>query len=251
MTKLFHSFSLLILVSLFVLSINAYANANEQKIIPQAEQTYYDVETGETITNIYAITEDGYKEISFETFKQIREEGKLNSNELETQRVANESPLLKDKTLKEPYISTFALISNYVQTSYSDNWYNETNKVTNNFSCPANGAGCSVMANYSLTKTEQFTAGMDSTYKSIIKGAVSFSWISSASVSSSYRLDLKPGQTGYINFMPAYRYTSGKLTVYSSIPWSTEKIYEGPAFGASPRKLSTGELEGIVWGVVS
>jgi len=77
--KLFKTlFVLTLVVSIGVGEASVSAKDNQEQplgksrnqIVLNADKRYYDAETGQTISNIYQITEDGYKEITFEEFKR-------------------------------------------------------------------------------------------------------------------------------------------------------------------------------------
>lgn len=241
-----------IIVGFSVVSVEGEIKAQSKapfKKPPVAQKTYYDDETGQTITDIYLITDEGYKELSFEEFKKIRSEGKKFSEKL--MGLQSNTEIKSYESINNPIVPLAVLWSTFTKSSETAVWYDQIHQVTNPYYCPTGSSGCTTTLTYSLTKAEQFTAGIDGTVKSVIKGAISYSWNSSASILASYTLGIPAGKTGYVNFMPASYLVLGSYETWSITPYGSALIASGFAYGATPRKLVTGMLEGIVYGVVS
>ncbi|NDI37129.1 hypothetical protein [Chengkuizengella sediminis] len=106
---------------------------------------------------------------------------------------------------------------------------------------------CTTSISYSLTKSETYSANVDITWKKYVKTGASFSWNTSASVSSTYSVRHPENTQAWIEFKPRYNVTIGKLvtTTYTEF---FEVLYEEreDADGYSPSKLSNGQLQGIV-----
>jgi len=218
----------------------------------KADKRYFDVETGQTITNIYKVTEGGYQEITFEEFKKIRAESKKISDEAANlARQAEHARSLESTNNSVSSAAATDIISLYTETNRSPNWLGSPEPISNPQHCDKDLLSCPLSVSYSRTKTETFTAGIDLTLKSKIKAAVGGSWSTSASITSTYSFIMKPGQTAQAMFAPYYTFTSGtgKTTVISGTV--SQVIFDGYVQGMSPNKLSTGELSGLVYANVS
>ncbi|MFB7814066.1 hypothetical protein ACFC0X_07715 [Paenibacillus chitinolyticus] len=70
-----------ILFSLALVSVFGFtgsgASAKSEEAQVKSKEVYYDEESGQTITSIYRLTENGVKEISFDEFKKIRNDAEL------------------------------------------------------------------------------------------------------------------------------------------------------------------------------
>lgn len=112
-------------------------------------------------------------------------------------------------------------------------------KVSATISCTT--TTCRVDKTVNVTYTNSFTAGLTSPEIAAIKANAGFTWAVSASTSTTYSFTISKGQSGYIGFNPYYRKTTGTLYAYYNSMPSGSMVVEGRA----PKKLSTGELDGI------
>ena len=80
--------------------------------------------------------------------------------------------------------------------------------------------------------------------KNAIKANAGFTWVSSASDSSTYSFTLKNGDRGYIGFKPYLKKTYGTLKKYSN--WDG-LLSSKNAYGYSPKKTSSGEADGYYY----
>ncbi|WP_340031145.1 hypothetical protein NSQ20_25560 [Paenibacillus sp. FSL K6-1122] len=103
--------------------------------------------------------------------------------------------------------------------------------------CPTGAGPCSIEANSSITRTEEFSAGVTAGFKEIIASSVSFTWAKSASSSITMKLPVKPGVIAKMTFAPTRNYTRGQI-------WdglhSSEMLYAN-----CPAVLANGVHDGV------
>lgn len=125
---------------------------------------------------------------------------------------------------------------------YESKWYyvwGKKRKVSATIGCTATG-GCSVSKAVSASASASYSTSISAARSAITAGA-GFSWTYTATDSSTYNFNLKYGEEAYIAFQPIYRRTEGTLKKYSN--WDGYLSSQW-AYGYSPKKLSTGELDG-------
>lgn len=206
---------------------------------------YYDEETGQTLTNIYETTENGLREISFEEFKKVRAESK----KIETmeQNIKNKSTF-KEPNLSSEDISIRQIWRMYIESYHTDPYTGTSYAVSNQLTCPSNNTiSCAIAHSFTTSQSDSFSANVSADMKANIKAGVSYTWNSTASTSTTYTITIKPGAKGTVMFQPYFIYTYGELK------WYNDATYFGSDWvsGKSPKKLQTGELAGLVYGVVS
>lgn len=201
----------------------------------KSKEYYYDEETGDIITDLYTVTENGLKKISFEEFKAHRKLEKEMAN-ASTKQI---SPISQQNT-----ISALAITNYFYKQSTASQIYGGSYAVSNPLSCSSGAVNCSANIQWSSTQTATYSANVTSeAIKSAIKIGASFSWANSASVSNTYALTVPPGKTGQIMFRPLFNSTTGMLDIYSN----GYKIASQVTSAKSPVKLQTGALAGDVW----
>jgi len=143
------------------------------------------------------------------------------------------------------------LWSDYYETNRSQNYLGTVEAVSNPLGCSSGLTSCTLSVSFSQTKTEQFTASIDYTLKSKIKALVGAAWISSATTTTTYSFTMAAGKTATVMFAPYYIYSSGSGTTWWTDGVNTLNLFNGYVYGMTPKKLSTGELSGIVYANVS
>lgn len=114
-------------------------------------------------------------------------------------------------------------------------------KVSADFVAP--NAGGAVTKNISFTVSNTFSANVTtSSEKSAIQAGAGFTWVKSATASTTYTANLAKGEKGYLSFTPYYNKISGNLKLYSN--WDG-LIKTKSATGYSVKKTSDGEPDGL------
>ncbi len=114
-------------------------------------------------------------------------------------------------------------------------------KVSADFEAPKGGG--SVTKTVSFTVSHTFSANVTSaSEKSAIQAGCGFSWVKSASSSTTYTANLNAGEKGYLSFTPYYNKISGSLQLYSN--WDG-LISSKSATGYSVKKTADGEPDGL------
>lgn len=238
----FSILSVLAMVLLISISGTSFAQgenlASKSEAINLGEARYFDAETGQTLTAIYEVTDDGFKEISSEEFKAQR---------AEQQKLAKKVSELENAKLTSE-ITPFVLFNFYFPSYTTDPYMGNPYPVTNEMQCPSsNTVPCAIARQFSATETESFSANVTSDMTDSIKATAGFTWTQSASLSSTYTITIKPGSKGVIMFKPYFKYTYGELKWYSN-GWYVSSEWVS---GKSPKTLNGGELAGLVYGVVN
>ncbi|MBT2761889.1 hypothetical protein [Paenibacillus sp. ISL-20] len=196
---------------------------------------YYDSETGVTYSRIYQNTENGFEEISFEEFKASEKKSEEARAEIAAiQRSQDQQSLSNISPLANPI---------YVENTYIETFHGTNEKVSSDMNCPSASSGCAIEHAFSLTKTESFQAGLDFSIKQLITVGASFNWQTSATTSTTYIINIPKGAKGSVWFRPYYRYTGGTYHPSFGSPYSV--------YGMSPKKLSSGQLDGLIFGIIN
>ncbi|WP_455721503.1 hypothetical protein [Agathobacter sp.] len=114
-------------------------------------------------------------------------------------------------------------------------------KISADFEAPRGGG--SVSKTVSFTVSHTFSANVtSSSQKSAIQAGCGFSWVTSASASTTYTANLNAGEKGYLSFTPYYNKISGSLKLYSN--WDGY-LSSRSVTGYSVKKTSDGEPDGL------
>ncbi|MCY8102240.1 hypothetical protein P8881_05225 [Bacillus haynesii] len=214
-------------------SLPAFA---EENTAPTEPERFYDSEFDAEIT-AYENTENGLVPLTEEEYRSFTEEREVEEPDLEY-------PDTDEFNLSNPVIS-----GDFKTQDYREYWkYSETKVTTytgnpiqasSTIKCNTSG-GCSVSKNISVTVSSSFSVNTQAEKKAI-KAGVSYTWVNSATSSSTYTFKLKKGENGYIAFKPTKRKSTGKLKRYSN--WDGY-LYSKSAYCRNPVKLSNGEAKG-------
>ncbi|NGM84438.1 hypothetical protein G5B47_18670 [Paenibacillus sp. 7124] len=213
------------------------------------KEYYFDEETGEIITDLFTITDSGIKKLSFEDFKKHRKE----SQEAATQKAKLDEALLlnsalvnsSDNNQKSSSIASTPVLTEYYYTEGSAaQIYMASYPVTNPLTCAAGATSCSASISFSKTEGQSFSANATTeAIKSAIKLGASFTWNSSATITTTYTLTVPGGKSGEIRFMPLFNKTTGTLRGYVN----GQLVGSETTSGYSPVKLATGMLAGDIY----
>ncbi|MDW7618053.1 hypothetical protein SC499_26230 [Peribacillus simplex] len=211
--------------------------------VKQAER-FYDPEFKAEIS-AYENTENGLVPLTQEEYKALNEEKEeMESPEGTSANLFNRSsnPSVKSSTdgIVTPMDNYYEYWRYYESsvTTYTGNPI----QVTSTIYCNTSG-GCSISKSVSSTVSSSYSANVStSAEKSAIQSGVSYTWVSSASDTSTYTFNLAKGNKGYIAFKPTKRKSSGTLKKYSN--WDGF-LYSKSAYCRNPVKLSNGEAKGV------
>lgn len=244
--NLFFVCAIVVIISLFSAPLasaqDVYDDPLSSKVIDLGGARYHDAETGETLTSIYEITDDGLKEVSYEEFSAAREKQKKLDKEIASMKTNS-----IQKSSHDSIINPMAVWSMYYESYNTDPYTGIPYAVSNPLGCPSNNTiSCTISHTFSTSQSESFSANVTADISNKIKSGAGFTWTSSASLTTTYNVTVKPGAKGTIMFQPHFKYTYGELKWYNNgYHFSSEWVS-----GKSPKKLHTGELAGYVYGVV-
>ncbi|WP_146553228.1 hypothetical protein [Rummeliibacillus sp. SL167] len=184
------------------------AFAEEKTDIKQAE-LFYDPEFNAEIS-AYANTEEGLVPLTQEEYNALNQE----KEELELETSDDSSSVKNTDGIVIPMDNYYEYYK-YSESSVTT-YTGDPIQVTSTISCNTSG-GCSISKSVSSTVSSSYSANVNlSAEKSAIKSGVSYTWVSSASDTSTYTFSLKKGDKGYIAFKPSKRKSSGTLKKYSN-----------------------------------
>lgn len=228
-----------------VLIIPQQGFAKSKDSQPQPE-FYYDELTGDTITGMFRVTENGLQEISFEEFKALRAASMEAEKEEMSNQVALNSTIDPQSTIapRNQLRLEYDELSN---TRYSGLSY----KVVPTKTCPSNAPQiCENHVNWTASETEQWSANLDTEFlRSIVRANAGFTWSKTASISDTYVLYIPKGGWGEVWFTPYYNKSAGYLKTYGG-PFLDQLIGNDYVEGKSPAKLQNGLLDGLIWAKV-
>ena len=131
----------------------------------------------------------------------------------------------------------------FKQTSGPTQYVGSLKKVSADLVAPRGGGSITKSVGY--TSTHFFSASIGSQdKKSAIQAGATIGWQSSASTSTSYTVNLRAGDKGYIGFYPYYNKIVGNLELYGNWGDGLLSTERGVA-GYSVKLTSDGEAEGL------
>lgn len=130
---------------------------------------------------------------------------------------------------------TFTPNGSYTKTS------GKVKKISADFTAP--NAGGSITKTVSFTISHSFSSNVTTEIqKSDIQAGCGFTWVKSATASTTYTAYLDAGETGYLSFTPYYNKISGSLNLHSN--WDG-LISTKSATGYSVKRTADGEPDGL------
>lgn len=183
----------------------------------------------------YETTENGLVPLTKEEYEALHHES-------EEEESLVESPTFKaiessSKSLIQPmdiYREWFTYTESSVTTYQGD-----PIQVTSSINCTT--SKCNISKAVSATVSASYSVSSQAE-KDAIKAGVSYTWVNSATSTSTYNFTLKKGESGYIAFEPTKKKSTGKLKKYSN---EHGLIYTESAYARNPVKLSNGEAKGV------
>lgn len=234
-----------ILAMLMMFSMCLTTFATEVQDIPEQEwaansispwdEPVINPETGEKVVLSFAYNDEG------ELVPLTREEY-INSLDMIPEVNAEQSLMESQEMAEDPDLPDYRY--EYRQTSAY-----QVSGAPQKVSADLSGPGCITHVE-TVTVSEIFGGNVsaNATIKAAIRLGASFSWSWSATRHSSnaYSCFVASGKTGYIQFTPYYNKTIGGLyqIQVSTINPNPPEYYLGQVWGLSPKKTSTGELDG-------
>lgn len=230
-------------------------DSNDSKKTGLYADGYYDATTGETVAAVYRMNAEGqlYEVPLDQWLKEKEAEIKLLESDMR-KAAAFKASKASISTNTQSSIGSVSPFSSYTFNTYEESTntfvrgLNE--KMSNNVNCTTSGQHCLIQAQWSVTTGHEFSANIGSqSQKGAVQSGVSYTFSSSTTSSMSYTLFVPMGKTGYLQFTPFMRYSSGyvhlkyynfgTVTLLGS-EWSWVKY---------PMKLSSGATDGE-WTIV-
>lgn len=246
MRKIFKTFLISIVSLTLVLGATNGALAKDKNATDNSKREYFDSETGLYYSNPMRVTENGLVEMDMDEFinhiKQRKEMKQQNTTKKET---------FKDKSSSD--MSPLAVWETYdYDETLVFGTYGDPKKISANLRCdPDATSDCAITYNmqYSKSFTESYSSNVTSaSEESQIQIGASFSWTEETSSGVGYDLSVPPGKEGYGQFEPYLKASRGTMTHTVHID-GQDYIDTYTVTGYSPRELSTGVADGVVYTV--
>lgn len=172
---------------------------------------------------------------------------------------------LLNESLNQPQANKFEGFSspqNQSITSLNDvamNYYTESRnynslgsplKMTPDINCKNSGDNCPITKVESKTTSESFGSNVTGGDKNYIKLNASFTWTTSATVTFTYGWTIPKGKTGYLQFTPRNKVSTGTITYAGVFGGIYQVIGTKDVWGQTPVKLPTGEADGV-WEIIN
>lgn len=225
-------------LSLYSTTAFAATGKKEEKVA----EKFFDSEFNAEI-KAYKTTEDGLVPLTKEEYDRLTQE----NEDLGTEFTGSNSNL-KNSIKSVNKVNNNSLITpmdiyyeywKYFESSVTK-YTGDPIKVTATIDCTTSG-GCSISKAVSATVSASYSVSGANEIAAIKAGA-SFTWVNSATNTSTYTFSLAKGESGYIAFKPTKRKSTGTLKKYSN---ESGYLYSVSAYGRSAVKLSNGEADGI------
>lgn len=201
------------------------------------EYSYYDEELNAHIIAFKKNIDGSLQYLTEEEVKVNNLDGSLSSsNNLLSINALNQ----KNNSLVVPNRAYYEWYK-FTPTSYVYRTSGTRIKVSADVVGPPNGGSISVQV--ACTVNQKFSANVTlSTEKTAIQAGAGFEWVKTVSNNTTYTMNLQPGKTSYVAFTPYYNTIQGNLSLHSN--WDGI-IQTSSVTGYSPKKLSTGEADGL------
>lgn len=224
------------LISTFNIQSLAVGNNNdiEDTVVLSREYSYYDFDIN---ANVIAFTLDEDNGINYLSESEVYQL----SNNLDTVDDTDFVDLDLIESSDKPTTRDYREWYEFVPYGPPTKSIGPVKKVSADF-VAGNGGG-SITKNFTVTSSESFSVNVSSSIKkSAIQAGCGFTWISTASASTSYTVNLLPGESGYMSFQPYYNKVQGDLKLYSNWDGYITSEY---ANGLSVMKTDDGEPDGL------
>lgn len=222
----------IMMAALMIAPINsAFAQENKNIDLTNRENSYYDESLGANVI-AFTLNEDG--SVNYLTKTEVDSITKnAGSEDINLEKTNSDNVMLSD--YRNWYV--------FKQTSGPTQYVGSLKKVSADLVAPRGGGSITKSVGY--TSTHFFSASIGSQdKKSAIQAGATIGWQSSASTSTSYTVNLRAGDKGYIGFYPYYNKVVGNLELYGN--WGDGLIStERGVAGYSVKLTSDGEADGL------
>lgn len=228
-------------------SINTAAFAEQggkraDNISISKEMAYYDQELQAYVVS-FKINED--KSVDYLNQADVKALSMNNSSDLQTAPAVMAIPQGKTQETEDSLIispmADYYEYYTFTKTNGPYKYIGSKRKVSADFVAPPGGGSVSKSVSFSVTET--YSANVNyANQKSAIQAGAGFSWSKSASVGTTYTVNLRAGESGYLAFSPYYNRVDGTLKQYSN--WDG-LIGTFSASGFSVMKTYDGEADGL------
>ncbi|KSV59887.1 hypothetical protein [Acetivibrio ethanolgignens] len=214
---------------------NVFAQENKNIDLTNRENIYYDESVG---ANVIAFTLNKDGSVNYLT-KTEADSITKNAGSEDINLKETNSNKINDKIMLRDYRNWYV----FRQTSEPTLYTGSLKKVSADLVAPRGGG--SITKNVGYTSTHFFSASIGSQdKKSAIQAGATIGWQSSASTSTSYTVNLRAGEKGYIGFYPYYNKVVGDLELHGN--WGDGLIStERGVAGYSVKLTSDGEADGL------
>lgn len=210
---------------------NVFAQENKNIDLTNRENIYYDESLGANVI-AFTLNEDG--SVNYLTKTEVDSITKnAGSEDINVEETNNDNVMLRD--YRNWYV--------FRQTSGPTQYTGSLKKVSADLEAPKGGG--SITQSVETESIHFFSATIGSQdKKSAIQAGATIGWQSSAKSSTSYTVNLRAGERGYIGFYPYYNKVVGNLELYGN--WGDGLIStERGVAGYSVKLTSTGEADGL------
>lgn len=193
---------------------------------------FYDEDLGANIIP-FTVNSDG-------TVNYLTEEEYIDSTSIKIEDIAEDVSYANEQT-PTPY--DYYQYYKFVKSSGPVVVNGPIEKITATLVAPKGGG--SITKTLSVSITESFSANitLEAEKASVRRSAgITGGWQKSATNSTSYTVNLLPGERGYIGFSPKYYHVVGVLETYAN--WGDGLIGKRAVTADSVKKLSDGEADG-------
>ncbi|MCQ4935554.1 hypothetical protein [Anaerotignum propionicum] len=224
---------------IFSASATVFASevTNEKDITVNLEDghSYYDDKLN---TNVIAFTINSDGSVNYLTEEEVNSIPSINEAEELTESTPSDIVQNDSKIVTRGYREWYE----FDQTGGPYHYKGSLKKVSADLEAPAGGGGIDEEVSY--TSSHFFSASVTTNAeKSAIQAGASIGWESSATSSTTYRVNLLPGQTGYIGFYPYYNRVVGDLELHSN--WDGIISTKTGVSGYSVKLTDDGEADGL------
>lgn len=210
---------------------NIFAQENKNIDLTNRENIYYDESLGANVI-AFTLNEDG--SVNYLTKTEVDSITKnAGSEDINVEETNNDNVMLRD--YRNWYV--------FRQTSGPTQYTGSLKKVSADLEAPKGGG--SITQSVETESIHFFSATIGSQdKKSAIQAGATIGWQSSAKSSTSYTVNLRAGERGYIGFYPYYNKVVGNLELYGN--WGDGLIStERGVAGYSVKLTNTGEADGL------